>query len=644
MRWLVHLAKTGHPQKKGELLDSARKIVEDDQRKTPFNNNRPGETWYRSFMHRHPEIVVREPEGVTAVRATVTEESIRKWFEKTKDYLSNNEGSAFADIMADPRRVLNTDETSFSLCPKSGKVLGPRGWRNVYDLKRGNEKDTLTVLATFSADGKVLPGMIVYPYQRPPREVVASVPQPWAIGLSDSGWMKSDTFFEYIVNVLDPYLVQQNIPKPVVLFLDGHKSHMSYTLSEECSKRHIIIYTLLPNSTHILQPADVSVFKPLKSTWKLTVREFQREHPNTVVTRVNFAALIDKTIGVAAKESTVRNGFRACGLFPWNPDVVDYSKCMVDVLAPISTHTPAGMTVTLDQEIIDLDNTLSHGELSSAEKADLFPRFWELINVAITNATKNASQVPRVRAEEEDNGRRDERENGGQEPGERRVTREEENGRRDERENGGQEPEERRVTREEENGRRDEREDGGQEPEERRVTREEENGRRDERENGGQEPEERRVTREEENGRRDERENGGQEPEERRVTREEENGRRDERENGGQEPEERRVTREEENRRRDERENGGQEPEERRVTREEENGRRDEREDGGQEPEERRVTREEENGRRDERENGGQEPEERRVTREEENGRRDEREDGGQEPEERRVTREEENG
>ena len=79
---------------------------------------------------------------------------------------------------------------------------------------------------------------------------------------------------------------------------------------------------------------------------------------------------------------------------------------MIDVPAPIATHTPAGMTVTLDLEIINLDNTLSHGELSSAEKADLFPRFWVLINVIITNATKNASQVlrVRVRAEEEDNG------------------------------------------------------------------------------------------------------------------------------------------------------------------------------------------------------------------------------------------------
>ena len=42
------------------------------------------------------------------------------------------------------------------------------------------------VIATFSADGKVLPGMIVYPYQRVPKDVVASVPKPWAIGLDQT--------------------------------------------------------------------------------------------------------------------------------------------------------------------------------------------------------------------------------------------------------------------------------------------------------------------------------------------------------------------------------------------------------------------------------------------------------------------------
>lgn len=31
---------------------------------------------------------------------------------------------------------------------------------------------------------------------------------------------------------------------------------------------------------------------------------------------------------VAFKKETIMNSFRACGLFPFNPDAVDYSKCL----------------------------------------------------------------------------------------------------------------------------------------------------------------------------------------------------------------------------------------------------------------------------------------------------------------------------
>ena len=90
----------------------------------------------------------RVPEAVTGMRAAVTEDSIRKWFTNTKEYLSTNEGCAFDDIMAEPRRVLNDDDSRS--VPSLGRCLARKGWRNVYEVKRGNEKDTLTVLATFS--------------------------------------------------------------------------------------------------------------------------------------------------------------------------------------------------------------------------------------------------------------------------------------------------------------------------------------------------------------------------------------------------------------------------------------------------------------------------------------------------------------
>ena len=79
--------------------------------------------------------------------------------------------------LEDPSRFINADESNFMLCPRTGKVLGPKGWSNVYEILAGSEKDTLTVLGTFAANGVLVPGMIIYPYVKPPRELVESVPK-----------------------------------------------------------------------------------------------------------------------------------------------------------------------------------------------------------------------------------------------------------------------------------------------------------------------------------------------------------------------------------------------------------------------------------------------------------------------------------
>lgn len=106
--------------------------------------------------------------------------------------------------------------------------------------------------------------MIIYPYKRLPREVAESVPDDWVIGLSDSGWINSEVFFEYMSNHFNNYLDAKNVQRPVILFVDGHRSHLSPEVSTFCSEQ-IVLIALHPNSTHLLQPADVSVFRPLKA-------------------------------------------------------------------------------------------------------------------------------------------------------------------------------------------------------------------------------------------------------------------------------------------------------------------------------------------------------------------------------------------
>ncbi|KAG5864275.1 hypothetical protein JTB14_021250 [Gonioctena quinquepunctata] len=43
--------------------------------------------------------------------------------------------------------------------------------------------------------------------------------------------------------------------------------------------------------------------------------------------QVNFASILEDAL-IQLKTNTVPNGFRACGLFPWNANAIDYTKCL----------------------------------------------------------------------------------------------------------------------------------------------------------------------------------------------------------------------------------------------------------------------------------------------------------------------------
>ena len=316
VKWLMDLTKCGFPQRKQDLLNAVEKIVTAEGRKTPFRNNKPGEKWYQWFLkRRYKTLALREAEGLSKARGIITKESILKWFRELKIYLEQCNAS---NILEDSSRIFNDDDTSFVMCPKSGKVLAPKGYKNVYEIKKGSEKKTITVLLVFSADGKTLTPMVVFPFIRPNKAIIDSVPSGWFIGRSESGWMRSETFFEYIANGLNKWVTDNKIKRPILLLVDGHKSHLSIELSQFCDDNEIILYALPPNTTHIMQPADVSVFKPLKTYWKKTIRAWQAkpQNVNCVLTKSTFCPLLKEVFDDESLPETIKNGLKN----------VDYSR------------------------------------------------------------------------------------------------------------------------------------------------------------------------------------------------------------------------------------------------------------------------------------------------------------------------------
>lgn len=115
---------------------------------------------------------------------------------------------------------------------------------------------------------------------------------------------------------------------PIVLFVDGHSTHLTFNLSKLCYDLKIILIALYPNSTRILQPADVSAFKPIKNGWKKALMEWRRTHLEQNLTKTDFAPILKIVLDKYVSKEIIRSGFRASGLFPWNADAIDYTKCL----------------------------------------------------------------------------------------------------------------------------------------------------------------------------------------------------------------------------------------------------------------------------------------------------------------------------
>lgn len=319
--WIFVCTDRGFPVTKHQLVESVKLLCDSDKRKTPFKSNRPGRSWYEAFLKRHPNISQRITENVSLSRAKVSEFHIRSWFSEISTYLTENNL-----ISIDSTRVFNGDEVGVSMNPKPPTVLAPKGCKNVYNIVNNNEKENVTVLVIANAAGTLAPTLVLFAGQSLPKDVMKVAPDNYSFGYSENGWMTSKNFYEYIANVFYPWLESSGIELPIILYIDGHSSHITLPLSEFCHEKQIILIALYPNSTHILQPLDVSLFRTFKMAWQKSFQSFCQKFGTISIKKCQVAPLLEKTFKSLDLKNILQNGFKACGLCPLDVNAVDFKK------------------------------------------------------------------------------------------------------------------------------------------------------------------------------------------------------------------------------------------------------------------------------------------------------------------------------
>ena len=302
----------------------------------------PGKHWWRNFRSQHPELTLRTADNLECTRANaLTRDVVDNYFECLKNTLEQN------DLVTAPRQLFNCDETFLPLNISCEKVVARKNAKHVYAQSRGTSEH-ITLLCGASAAGVALPPMIIFAKSFPGGAYRFDSPDDAVYAKSDSGWIDSELFMAWMRKIFLRYCGSQ---RPVLLFVDGHASHINLDVIDLARDNEVILFCLPPppppHTTHALQPLDVPVFKSLKSHFSKAAHALSFAKKDFIISKREFARIVKTPFERAFSMSNIKAGIAKCGIHPFDPNAIDQSKIMPSLqCSSLSTDESSSSTGT----------------------------------------------------------------------------------------------------------------------------------------------------------------------------------------------------------------------------------------------------------------------------------------------------------
>ena len=319
--YINYMASINHPLSVPAVKAFAWSIAKRSTTPIRFNQETgPGKKWYRNFKARH-NLTNRKPDNVDRGRSRMGNTTVWKqhfdFLEETIDQLQ---------LRDKPQAIFNCDESMIAMERRSGRVVVSRKTKHTYSESKGS-RDHITVNACVSASGYIMPPHIIFSQSYPSGPYARDGPMGALYSISDNGYMDTELFHGFISKLFIPYTNQ--IAGPKLLILDGHGSHLNIDVINLCRESNIHLYCLPPHTTHIFQPLDVVIFRPVKAhfnkiTQNLKLATLGSSNPINCC-KTNFTRIFREpweSITVAL----IRKGFEKCGISPLNRDAIDKSR------------------------------------------------------------------------------------------------------------------------------------------------------------------------------------------------------------------------------------------------------------------------------------------------------------------------------
>lgn len=311
---LLKCSEWGFPMKCRDIqlvvqsyLDRLGKSINKNNR---FKNNLPGKDWVELFLKRNNTLSLRFGENIKRVRAAVSTSVLNEYFD--------NLYAVLKDIP--PENIFNYDETNFVDDPGKKLVVVKRGTKHPEVIK-DTSKTSISVMFCVSADGKMLPPYTVYKAKHMYPTWVEGGVEGACYNRNDSGWFDMPIFEDWFFKCFLPTC--RYLKGPKVMIGDNLSSHISLEVIQLCEKNNIRFILLPPNATHLCQPLDVAVFRPIKRSWRMLLDDWKDKNSGPIP-KSEFPKLLRNTLEKLheSMQNNIKSGFNATGIYPFNKQKV----------------------------------------------------------------------------------------------------------------------------------------------------------------------------------------------------------------------------------------------------------------------------------------------------------------------------------
>lgn len=220
-----------------------------------------------------------------------------------------------------PQNTWNMDEKGFSIgYIHTQKIITAANDKDVFEKMPGNQ-EWVSLVKTICMDSQKIDLMVIFKGNKTVNSFYYKDMSQWTVTFSLNSWMSNDLTIVWLQEVFLLQTKPSDSEAAWILILDGHGSHININFILECLDHHVHPVFLPAKTSHIMQPLNVGVFRPVSTYYTQYLNQWSSEQPynaNQRVGKADFIHIYNQAHQDSFSKQNVHSAWHGAGLCLYN--------------------------------------------------------------------------------------------------------------------------------------------------------------------------------------------------------------------------------------------------------------------------------------------------------------------------------------